>query len=188
MKIAITGGIGSGKSYVCGILTMHGIHIYDCDDGAKRVMHESVPLISALKALIGDDAYTADGYPCQRVIAQFLLRSESNRQAINDIVHPAVARDFELSGMDWLESAILFDAGFNKRTHFDFVVCVTAPLEVRISRIMQRDGITREKALEWINRQIPQEEVARRSDYEIINDGNADVKKQINELLNKITK
>lgn len=117
------------------------------------------------------------------LLAKFLLESEEHQQAVNNLIHPAVAEDFLQSGKDWLESAILFDSGFDQRIYIDKVVCVTAPLEVRIQRIMQRDGISREKALEWIHRQLPQEEVLHRSDFEIVNDGIADVRKQVRELL-----
>jgi dephospho-CoA kinase len=68
----------------------------------------------------------------------------------------------------------------------DRVIVVTAPLEVRIQRVMKRDGITREKVLEWMQRQWPQDEVRRRADYEIINDGQADIDAQIDHLFNII--
>ena len=184
--IAITGGIGSGKSFVCQLLKKRGIRVYDCDEAAKRLMRSSESLKSALRQLVGNKVYTADGRLQKRVLAAFLLTSEANKQAVNNIVHPAVAQDFLSSGLSWLESAILFDSGFDARLPFDHVVCVTAPLELRVTRVMQRDGITREKALEWIHCQMPQEEVLRRSDYEIINDGVRDLETQIDELLRTI--
>jgi len=68
----------------------------------------------------------------------------------------------------------------------DKVIVVTAPEEVRIQRVMQRDGISREKVLEWMARQLPQEEVRRRADFEIVNDGEADIDQQIEEIINQI--
>ena len=100
---------------------------------------------------------------------------------MNDLIHPAVFHDFEESGMQWMESAILFESGANKLV--DKAVVVTAPQEIRIQRVMQRDGINREKVLEWMNRQWPQDEVKAHADYEIVNDGQADIDKQIEELL-----
>lgn len=185
MKIAITGGIGSGKSYVCRELERHGFRIYDCDSAAKRLMRENEELKTALSALVGDGVY-ADGILQKPVLAKFLLASEEHKQAVNDVVHPAVARDFEKSGIDWLESAILFDSGFVHRTHFDFVVCVTAPVEVRVSRVMERDHISRDKTLEWIDAQLPQEEVVQKCDFEIVNDGVRDVAEQVAELIKTI--
>lgn len=201
MKIAITGGIGAGKSYVCQCLKEQGIEVFDCDASAKRLMCTSPALQQALKELVGEEVYEAHPVPPKGrethegvrsrgelrlnkpLLAKFLLESEEHQQAVNNLIHPAVAEDFLQSGKDWLESAILFDSGFDQRIYIDKVVCVTAPLEVRIQRIMQRDGISREKALEWIHRQLPQEEVLHRSDFEIVNDGIADVRKQVRELL-----
>jgi dephospho-CoA kinase len=147
--------------------------VYDCDAAAKRLIRTSLHLRQQLKALIGSLDKAA--------ISRFLLASEENQQAVNAIVHPAVFQDFEESGMMWMESAILFESGADKLV--DRVVVVTAPEEIRIERVMQRDGITREKALQWIARQWPQEQVKARADFEIINDGQADLNSQIERLL-----
>lgn len=184
-KVAITGGIGVGKSYVCQLLTKYGIQVYDCDAAAKRLMATSSELQSALENLVGNDVYR-DGHLQKKVLAQYLLESDANKQAVNDLVHPTVANDFMRSTFSWLESAILFESGFYKRIKFDVVICVTAPLELRISRIICRDGISREKALEWINRQMAQEEIVKLSDYEIVNDGNKNLEQQIKIILSKI--
>ena len=87
--------------------------------------------------------------------------------------------------MQWMESAILFESGADKLV--DKVVVVTAPEEVRIRRIMKRDSISREKALQWLERQWPQEQVRERADYEIVNDGENDLDAQIEKLLKKLT-
>ena len=173
MKTGITGGIGSGKSYVCKLLAQRGIEVYDCDAAAKRLIRTSPHLRQQLKALIGSLDKAA--------ISRFLLANEENQQAVNAIVHPAVFHDFEESGMLWMESAILFESGADKLV--DRVIVVTAPEEVRIQRVMQRDGITREKALQWIARQWPQKQVIARADFEIVNDGHADLNSQIEKLL-----
>ena len=183
MKIAITGGIGSGKSFVCRELQRRGIDVYDCDAAAKRLMHSDVELQQRLRRLVGEDVYSADGTLQKPVLARFLLASEANKLAVNDVVHPAVARDFEQSSFDWLESAILFESGFIHRTHFDKVVCVTAPEQVRVERVMARDHIDRSKALAWIHTQMPQLDIVSRSDYEIVNDGPSDVAEQVERLL-----
>lgn len=187
MKIAITGGIGAGKSFVCRRLKAHGIVVYDCDDAAKRLMRTSAELQRQLQELVGEAVY-ADGVLQKAVLAGYILASSGNAQAVDDVVHPAVARDFMSSGCDWIESAIFFDSGFYRRVSVDKVICVTAPPEVRVTRIMNRDRISRGKALEWINRQLPQEEVLRRSDYNIVNDGIMDIDKQINIILKETNK
>lgn len=179
--IAVTGGIGSGKSYVCRLLGKQGIRVYDCDDAAKRLYYTDTRLQEELKRLVGTNVYEGNKLQ-KRVLAEFLLTSEANKQAVNDIVHPAVARDFMQTGLQWLESAILFDSGFYKRIHFDFIVCVSAPESLRLERVMERDGISEAKAQEWIDSQIAQEEVEKRSDFVILNDGSHDLEKQIADL------
>lgn len=186
MLTAITGGIGSGKSYVCRILESRGISVYDCDAAAKRLMRTSEKLQQELRQLVGQDVFTSDGQLQKRVLADFLLASEANKLALNDVIHPAVAEDFLSSGMTWLESAILFESGFDRRIRFDRIVCVSAPRDVRIQRIMRRDNITAEKAAEWIDTQMAQEEVERRSHFVIVNDGKSDIEQQVDNMLSQI--
>ena len=179
MKIGITGGIGSGKSYVCKRLERLGIEVYDCDASAKRLIRTSPYIYKELTALIGPDTYV-DGQLNKAAVAQFLLQSEENANAIDAIVHPAVFRDFEESGMQWMESAIMYESGIYRLV--DKVIVVTAPAEVRIQRVMRRDHITREKVLQWMRHQLPQQEVLSRADYEIINDGKTDIDAQLSRL------
>ena len=184
MKIGITGGIGSGKSYVCQRLQQRGFEVYDCDSAAKRLIRTSPEIREALTNLIGPHTYDDEGRLNKAAVAQFLLASEENAHAIDAIVHPAVFRDFEESGLQWMESAILFESGINRLV--DCVIIVTAPQEVRIQRVMTRDHISREKVLEWMGRQFPQDEVRRQADFEIINDGEADIDKQLDMVLNEL--
>jgi len=184
MKTGITGGIGSGKSYVCQRLSaLYGIEVYDCDSAAKRLMRNSARLRRQLTRLIGPEAYSevrdeTGGYTLNKaVVARFLLASDENAHAVDAIVHPAVFRDFEQSGLEWMESAIIYESGIYRL--IDRVIVVTAPEEVRIERIMRRDGITREKALEWIGRQWPQDRVRQLADFEIVNDGVTDIDNQL---------
>lgn len=184
MRVAITGGIGSGKSFVCRRLEALGIRIYDCDAAAKRLIRESSDIRRQLTALIGDHAYLADRRLNKSAVAEFLLASEANQLAVNAVVHPAVAADFASSAYQWMECAILYESGFDRLV--DRVIAVTAPDTLRIRRIMQRDSITAERAAEWIARQMPQSEVARRADFEIVNDSTQDVDRQIKEILIKL--
>lgn len=180
--VALTGGIGSGKSFVCQLLKQHGIIVYDCDEAAKRLMREDGQLRQQLIQLVGPDVYV--GADLQKsVLAQFLLASEANKQAVNNIVHPAVAIDFLQSSLQWVESAILFDAHFDRRIKPDMVICVTAPLQIRVERIMLRDAISREKATAWISSQMSQDEMVRLSDVELVNDGKANLPQQIEKIL-----
>ena len=167
-RIAITGGIGSGKSYVCRLLQRRGIDVYDCDAAAKRLMRCSPDLRQQLTQLIGPDTYIGDQLN-KAAVAQFLLSSDDHAHAIDAIVHPAVATDFIQSGKQWMECAILYESGFDRLV--DKVIVVTAPDGVRLQRIMLRDGIPELKARQWIERQWPQELVRSLADYEIVNEG-----------------
>ena len=209
MKIGITGGIGSGKSYICRLLEQRGYAVYDCDSAAKRLIRSSPFIRRRLTALIGPETYfkeTGDGSQetgvrnqesgdrsqesgdyilNKKAVAEFLLKSEDNARAIDRIVHPAVFRDFIESGLEWMESAIIYESGIHRLV--DRVIVVTAPEELRIQRVMARDEISREKVLEWMSRQLPQEEVRQRADFEIVNDGLADLNQQLDEILKEIS-
>ena len=194
MKIGITGGIGSGKSYVCRLLEQRGYTVYDCDNAAKRLIRTSPFIRRRLTALIGPETYfkesgdrsqeSGEYILNKKAVAEFLLKSEENARAIDRIVHPAVFRDFIESGMEWMESAIIYESGIYRLV--DRVIVVTAPKELRIQRVIARDEISREKVLEWMSRQLPQEEVRQRADFEIVNDGQADINRQLDEILGKI--
>lgn len=181
MKIGITGGIGSGKSYVCNLLQQQGYAVYDCDSAAKRLINTSPEIRQGLTKLIGPNTYLDDGRLNKGAVAEFLLASEDNAHAIDHIVHPAVFDDFVKSGMEWMESAIIFESGIYRLV--DRVIVVTAPEEVRIQRVMQRDGISREKVKEWMGRQLPQEVVRLLANFEIVNDGQTDLNKQLNNII-----
>ena len=105
VKVAVTGGIGCGKSYVCKLLGERDIRVYDCDRAAKRIMASSLKIQDELRKLVGDSVYS-DGVLNKAVLAAFLLKSEDNTTAVNKIVHPAVADDFVKSGDKWMECEI----------------------------------------------------------------------------------
>lgn len=182
MRVALTGGIGSGKSYVGWLLRAKGIDVYDCDAAAKRLMATSETLQLQLRQLIGEDV-VEQGVLRKDVIAAFLLSGDTNRQRLNDVVHPAVAEDFMVSGLNWMESAIFFDSGFDRRVHIDRVVGVSSPLDVRVRRIMRRDGVTAEVATRWIDAQMAQEELEARCDYVLHNDDDTDMEASVDDML-----
>lgn len=189
MKIGITGGIGSGKSYVCRLLEQRGISVYDCDAAAKRLIRTSPIIYKELCQLIGPQAYlnndaTGEHILNKSVVTQYLLQSADHAHAIDRIVHPAVFRDFEESGIEWMESAILYESGIYRLV--DKAILVSAPDEVRIQRIINRDHITREKAMQWMERQWPQEEIRQRADYEIVNDGIMPLEPQLKAIFKQL--
>lgn len=185
-RIAITGGIGSGKSYVCNKLAERGIKVYDCDTAAKRIMTTETTLQAKLSKVVGEEV-VKEGILQKAILTKFLLASDDNKKIINDIIHPAVAADFLASDYQWLESAILFESNFDQRVDFELIVCVIAPEDIRIERIAKRDNINKELAAQWIKCQMPQEEMVKKADFIIVNNRNSDLSAAINSLLETVS-
>lgn len=167
VKIGITGGIGSGKTYICNLLRERGYEVYNCDDEAKRIMLEDEEIISQIKTLIGNDAYTPDGQLNKPVIANFIFSDKDNAAKVNSIVHPAVKRDFlrwaEGKQVAIMESAILFESGFDNVV--DTTVLIWADARNRLKRAMTRDHATREQIEARMAAQISDDEARRKADY-----------------------
>lgn len=190
MKVGITGGIGSGKTYVCKIISSLGYPIYDCDTRAKELMSSNKALISSIKHLIGTDSYNNDGSINKEVIAGFLFANKANADKMNQLVHPAVKNDFlqwaseQQSEIVFMESAILFESKFNDVV--DHTVAIYAPAEIRLKRAIQRDNTTKEKIESRMRQQLTEQEISWLSDFQINNDGKANVHEQVLELLSKL--
>lgn len=192
MLIAITGGIGSGKSIVSQALRIMGYTVYDCDSRAKWVMTHDPILREQLIALFGQETYLADGLLNKPHLSAAIFGNAEALAKMNACVHPAVARDlmteYQNEGQGekkpfFFESAILFESRFNTLAIPDQVWTVSAPLELRISRAMLRDHTTRDQILSRINSQMPQEEKERLADHVIWNDKAHSVLEQINALI-----
>ena len=184
-KIAICGGIGSGKSTVCQMFAERGAAIYDSDSRAKALMSESAELRAALIAEFGEACY-ADGALNRPYLAEKVFGSEEQLARLNSIVHPAVKADFlawaEAQEGDFciLETAILFESGFDAVV--DASVAVLAPMPLRVERAMQRDNATKEQIEARIKAQMNDDELMRRADFAIVNIHLEDVEKDVAEL------
>ena len=171
-KIGITGGIGSGKSTVCRLLADMGVPVYDSDARAKALMNDSEALRTALIEAFGEECYNAEGLNRPYLASRVFGNAEALAQ-LNAIVHPAVREDFrawadvQSSRYVVLESAILFEAGFENEV--DTTLAVLAPLEERVRRTAERDGVDRESVLKRIAHQISDEELHRRANRTLVN-------------------
>lgn len=171
-KIGVTGGIGSGKSTVCELLRDRGVAVYDSDSHAKQLMAESDALREQLIAAFGAECYNAEGLD-RAFLASKVFGNEEALQQLNSIVHPAVRADFQTwaeqqsSPYVVLESAILFEAGFE--TEVDATLAVMAPMPMRLERTMARDGVDRESVMRRMEHQLSDDELHRRASRTIVN-------------------
>lgn len=187
--IAITGGIGSGKSVVSTLLRVKGYTVYDCDERAKWVMSHDELLREQLISLFGNGTYNQDGSLNKPYLAARIFGNDEALKQMNACVHPAVARDLlaQPKGHEvmFYESAILYESGFYRLAIPDEVWTVSAPLELRISRAMNRDHASRDKVLNRINAQMKQEEKEQLADHVIHNDDRHSLIEQVSLLLRK---
>jgi dephospho-CoA kinase len=190
IRIGITGGIGSGKTYVCQLLQQRGIPVYQCDDEAKRLMTKSPVIRRRITQLLGADAYTSCGLN-KPLIARYLFADPNHAERINRIVHPVVRQDF----LQWTkqqqdapivvqECALLFESGFQDTV--DITVEVYAPLYLRLQRAVQRDQATPEQIQARMAQQMDEEEKRQRADFCILNDGTTDLDAQLDQLLKQM--
>lgn len=176
LQIGITGGIGSGKSLVCRIFQQLGAAVYDADSHAKGLMTTDGILVSQIKKEFGDLAYHPDGSLNRSYLGQYVFLDEDKLQKLNSLVHPRVAADYQhwltrYSGLPYVlkEAALLYESG-SYRT-LDKVVVVSAPLEIRQKRVLQRDAHrTVDQFHGIVEKQMSEEEKLKRADYIIIND------------------
>lgn len=175
LKIGITGGIGSGKTTVCKVFQLLGVPVYYADEEAKKLLDADPDVKKSIVKTFGTDVTDDKGLIDRKKLASLVFNNKENLEKLNNIVHPAVANHFEL----WLqknntakyilkEAAILFESGAYKMT--DKVITVTAPLELKISRAMQRDKADRATIEQRIQNQISDEEKTKRSQFIIQND------------------
>lgn len=170
--MGITGGIGSGKSFVADMLLKRGVAVYNSDSRAKELMASDAELRAKLIERFGAEVFGVEGLN-RAYLAGRVFASEEELKALNAIVHPRVMADFEQWATEQagdyvvLESAILFESGFDGCV--DIAVAIMAPEELRIERVMQRDGVTKEQVEERMRHQLSDEERCNRSKYAVVN-------------------
>lgn len=172
-KIALTGNIGSGKTIISEIFSKLGIPVYNADENARRILF-SEQVRSTLIDTFGKDIMDESGLLDRNKIADIVFKSPLLLKQLNLIVHPLVMDDFfkwcndqPNAGIVILESAIIFENGLE--IYLDKVILVTAPEELRISRVMKRDGVDRQKVLDRIKNQMPEKQKASKADFIIKN-------------------
>jgi len=174
VKVGITGGIGSGKSYVAAIIEKMGYPVYYSDVESKQLVDVDPEIRKALIGLLGSEVYTPVGLN-RPFLAEQIFRSDDLREQVNAIIHPHVRARFEQwaheagSALVFNEAAILFETGSYRQ--FDRMILVTAPEELKLSRVMRRDGVSLEEVQQRMSKQWSDDQKVKLADYVIINDG-----------------
>lgn len=185
-KIGITGGIGSGKTFICKMFEQLGIPVYYADERAKYLMNHQEEVINAIKATFGEPSYKDDTLN-RAYLAENVFNNKENLTKLNNIVHPAVFKDTQ----NWVaqhqnapfvlkEAALLFETGTHAQ--FDKNILVTAPEEVRIIRVMERDKVSKEQVEARMKNQLPDSKKMELADFIINNDGQTEVEKLVDKL------
>lgn len=185
----VTGGIGSGKSYVCRLLAERGWPVFSCDDEAKRLIRHDVQLRRQLTGMIGPLLYASDGTLNKAVMAAFLCTGPQQAAMVNAVVHPRVAEEFKAwvemqSSSDVvMECALLFEAGFDRLV--DRTVHVAASHSTRLRRIMARDGVTAAKAEARMALQMDEADKQRRADCVVNNEDGDETGREVERIFRR---
>lgn len=190
IRLGITGGIGSGKSVVSKLLRIMDVPVYDSDTESKRLTVQDATIRQQLIDWVGPSVYLADGSLNKPYFASCVFSSSENASKANAIIHPVVKRDF----LEWaerqeqaghqlcaIESAILYEAKFEDVV--EAVVMVSASLDTRIQRTMQRDGASYEVVMERIKRQMDDAEKIQKADFVVYNEEDRPLIPQLSEII-----
>ena len=188
-RIGLTGGIGSGKTCVSKVFQTLGIPIFNADKIAKEYMQSSDKLKEAIKELFGNNVIKK-GILQNKILAEIVFNDNEKLIQLNRLVHPFVLEIFD----KWQkkqnaffvlkEAAILFESGAYKK--LDAVICVSAPMRVKIERVMKRDNCTKKEVLKRMNNQMVENEKEKLSDFVILNDGKERLLPQILDIFDRI--
>jgi dephospho-CoA kinase len=188
--VGLTGGIGSGKTFVSELFASHGIPVYNADLRAKSLM-TSDQLKREISKAFGKEAY-ADGQLNRRFLAEKVFHDSDSLKKLNNLVHPAVRKDHhswhksQSAPYTIREAAILFESGSYEDC--DKIITISAPVDLRVERVMKRDKVSRKEVEARISNQWSDEEREKLADFVIVNDGSADINLQVRnihqELLN----
>ena len=179
--LGVTGGIGSGKTTVCGFLEEQGARVFYADVEAKRLMREDPDVQAAIVDAFGEAAYDEEGALDRAYLADRVFGDAEQLDRLNAIVHPHVFEAFEAAkaraadaevSLLVHEAALLFEAGGDE--HVDATAAVVAPDADRIDWVTARDDVTPDQVRARMQHQLPQDELRERADHVIENDGSLD--------------
>lgn len=171
-KVALSGGIGSGKTVLTKVFAALGVPIYNSDIRAKQLMQSSEIIRKQLIAVFGEAVYENNELQ-KKTLAQYIFNNNELRQKVNAIVHPVVIDDYNAWSTQQnavytiMETALLFENDLYK--NFDTTIYIQSPIELRIARVMQRDNCTRAEVEKRIKMQIVSSICVQKADYVVEN-------------------
>ena len=187
MRLAIVGGIGSGKSVVSRMMEIMGVPVYDCDSRAKELMVKNAGIVKELKRMFGDECYDADGALDRKYLASRIFVDERNTKRVNALVHPVVKSDFsswveqQNAPVVAVETALLYESGMADVV--DKTLLVWTDKETAITRTMSRSGMSRTQVLNRMAKQMSTDDLLLLTDYAIYNGGANAIMPAVAELL-----
>ena len=177
IKVAVTGGAGSGKSTVCRIFEELGLVVFDADAFAREAVEVGSPAYRKIVDFFGDDVLGQDGRLNRKFLREIITRNPRAKKALESFVHPEIERKMRgklheayESGTDVvMEVPLLFELGLEEI--FDFSIMVYSDREDKITRLKKRDQVDRQRAAALIGLQMPDAEKITRADFVVRNTG-----------------
>lgn len=191
LKIGLTGNIGSGKSIIAAIFGSLGVPVFQADAEAKKLFADN-SIKEQIRKIFGAEVFSSTAEVERSLLAEIVFNNKNLLDKLNSIIHPQVRNIYNI----WCEqhadkiytlyeAAILVESGYYKE--MDKLICVTAPENIRISRVMDRDGVSKEEVKRRMANQWEEERKVELSDFVIVNDGNSSVIEQVMNIHSQLT-
>ena len=195
LKVALTGGIGSGKSEVSTLFSKWGAYIFDADTVATQILDKNKTAQNELILEFGSDVISAEGIIDKKKLSRVAFQNEFNQLKLNTIIHPYVFKEIDLCFESIIEkgkhdifivdAALIYESGAD--IHMDYVIVVTSHLRIRTERIMKKGDLSRDEFLKRVELQWPEKDKIEMADFIIYNNASKDeLKKEAKKVYNQL--
>ena len=195
LKVALTGGIGSGKSEVSSLFGNWGAYVFDADSIAKSILDENDSAQKEIILEFGSDVISIDGSINKKKLGRVAFQNEHNQLKLNTIIHPYVFKEIDICFKSVLstgkheiflvDAALIYESGAD--THMDYVVVITSHLKIRTERVMIRGDLSRDEFLKRVELQWPEKDKIKMADFIIQNNGSKDaLQKEAKKIYNQL--
>lgn len=195
LKVALTGGIGSGKSEVSTLFSKWGAYIFDADIIAKQILDKNKTAQKELILEFGSDVISAEGIIDKKKLSRVAFQNEFNQLKLNTIIHPYVFKEIDLCFESIIEkgnhdifivdAALIYESGAD--IHMDYVIVITSHLRIRIERVMKKGDLSRDEFLKRVELQWPEKDKIEMADFIIYNNESKDeLKKEAKKVYNQL--